>query len=262
MRKLAVGLVLAAVLAGCASPKVMADASSLPLRAETLRTPDERFANLQGWSFKPHYADIADYRMHYVDEGPRNAAPVLMLHGEPTWSYLYRKMIPPVAGAGHRVIAPDLIGFGRSDKPVAMDAHSYKFHVDAISELIRELDLKNITLVCQDWGSLIGLRVAAENPDRFARILLANGALPAGASMGPGFEGWNRMAAGFRASGDMPVGQMVGRQHGPDVVAGYDAPFPDKSYKAGPLIMPALVPVTPEDPAVNANQRAWEVFKT
>ena len=262
MRKLAVGAVLAAVLAGCASPKVAADAAALPLRAETLRTPDERFANLQGWSFKPHYADIADYRMHYVDEGPGNAAPVLMLHGEPTWSYLYRKMIPPVAGAGHRVIAPDLIGFGRSDKPAAMDAHSYKFHVDAISELIRELDLRNITLVCQDWGSLIGLRVAAENPDRFTRIVLANGALPEGASMGPGFEGWNRMAAGFRAPGDMPVGQMVGRQHGPDVVAGYDAPFPDKSYKAGPLIMPALVPVTPEDPAVTANQRAWEVFKT
>ncbi|MEY4785794.1 MAG: haloalkane dehalogenase 1, partial [Pseudomonadota bacterium] len=137
MRKLAVGVVLAAVLAGCASPKVAADAAALPLRAETLRTPDERFANLQGWSFKPHYAEIADYRMHYVDEGPGNAAPVLMLHGEPTWSYLYRKMIPPVAGAGHRVIAPDLIGFGRSDKPAAMDAHSYKFHVDAISELIR-----------------------------------------------------------------------------------------------------------------------------
>ena len=156
---------------------------------DTLRTPDDRFADLPGYGFAPHYVDdlpgYAGMRVHYLDEGPRDAAvTALCLHGQPTWSYLYRKMIPVFAGAGLRVIAPDLIGFGRSDKPVAMDAHSYKFHVDAISELIRELDLRDITLVCQDWGSLIGLRVVAENPDRFARIVLANGALPAGESMG------------------------------------------------------------------------------
>jgi haloalkane dehalogenase len=246
-------------VAACASPPPAAD---LPLRADALRTPDARFENLPEYPFEPNYVAIDGYRVHYVDEGPRDADPVLMLHGEPSWSYLYRKMIPPVAAAGHRVIAPDLIGFGRSDKPKDIATHSYAFHVEAMTRFIEAKDLRDITLVVQDWGSLIGLRVAAENPERFARIVLANGALPTGSDLGPGFAAWKRMAEGFRTQGDMPIGQLVGGQHGAAVAAAYDAPFPDPSYKAGPLAMPFLVPVTPDDPAVPANLRAWSVFET
>ena len=226
------------------------------------RTPDSQFENLPGYDFSPNYEMIDGYRVHYVDEGPKTAEPVLMLHGEPSWSYLYRKMIPPVVDAGHRVIAPDLIGFGRSDKPADIGTHTYLFHVEAMTKLIEALDLTNITLVVQDWGSLIGLRVAAENPERFARIVLGNGGLPTGeASVGPGFQAWLEQATKMQQVGDMPVGRIVGGAHGPEVIAAYEAPFPTPAYKAGPLAMPLLVPITPEDPAAAANRAAWEVYR-
>ena len=226
------------------------------------RTPDSQFDNLPGYTFNPNYTDIGDYRVHYLDEGPADADPVLMLHGEPSWSYLYRKMIPSVAAAGHRVIAPDLIGFGRSDKPAEISTHSYAFHVESITQLIVALDLQNITLVVQDWGSLIGLRVAAENPERFARVVLANGGLPTGdAPVGPGFSAWREQAAKMQQVGDMPIGRIVGGAHGEAVIAAYDAPFPTPAYKAGALALPLLVPVSTDDPASAANTAAWEVYK-
>jgi haloalkane dehalogenase len=162
---------------------------------KVLRTPDERFASLPGWSYAPRYLELDGLRMHYVDEGPREAAPVLMLHGEPSWSYLYRKMIPVFAQAGLRAVAPDLIGFGRSDKPSRMDDYSYQKHVDWIAAFLEKLDLRGITLVCQDWGSLIGLRVAAEQEQRFARIVLSNGFLPtARHKLPPAFKLWRGFA--------------------------------------------------------------------
>lgn len=227
------------------------------------RTPDSQFINLPGYDFAPHYEVIEGYRVHFVDEGAANANPVLMLHGEPSWSYLYRKMIPPIVNAGHRVIAPDLIGFGRSDKPAEISTHTYLFHVESMTKLIEALDLHNITLVVQDWGSLIGLRVAAENPDRFARIVLANGGLPTGeATVGPGFQAWLEQATAMQQKGDMPIGRIVGGSHGKEIIAAYDAPFPEPAYKAGPLAMPLLVPISADNPASAANKAAWEVFKT
>lgn len=237
-------------------------ASADEIKPGIYRTPDSRFENLPGYDFAPHYTEIGDYRVHYVDEGPADADPVLMLHGEPSWSFLYRKMIPPVVNAGHRVIAPDLTGFGKSDKPAVISTHTYLFHVEAMTQLIVDLDLRDITLVVQDWGSLIGLRVAAENPERFARIVLGNGALPTGeGSVGPGFENWLAQATRMQQVGDMPIGRIVGGSHGEAVIAAYDAPFPDPKYKAGPLALPLLVPVTPDDPAAAANKAAWEVYR-
>jgi len=205
--------------------------------------------------------------MHYLDEGNPDGETVLMLHGEPTWCFLYRKMIGPVVAEGHRVVAPDLIGFGRSDKPASIDTHSYALHVEAVTELLQQLDLQNITLVGQDWGSLIGLRVAAENPDRFARILIANGGLPNGDSpLSDGFQAWRNSVIRMQQKGDMDIGRIVGntlggRELSADVKAAYDAPFPDGSYKAGPLAMPLLVPVSPDNPAAQANKAAWRVLR-
>lgn len=234
-----------------------------------LRTPDECFQNLPGFDFEPNYLDVNGYRMHYLDEG--TGEPVLMLHGEPTWSYLYRKMIPPVVDAGYRVIVPDLIGFGRSDKPTEITSHSYAFHVDNITRFLAELDLSDLTLVCQDWGSLIGLRVAAENPDRFARIVLANGGLPTGDhGRTDAFMKWRAAVEKMQAGGYMPVGKIISRdpanpdaepKFGAEVMAAYEAPFPNGKYMAGPLAMPLLVPISPDNPASEANRAAWEVFK-
>jgi len=172
-----------------------------------LRTPAERFQNLSGYEFKPHYVDIDEMRMHYVDEGPADAPPVLLMHGEPSWSYLYRHMIPPIASAGLRAIAPDLIGFGKSDKPAAQSDYSYQTHVAWMLQFLEKLNLKNITLVCQDWGSLIGLRLAAENEERFDRIVLANGGLPTGDQVMPRvFRIWRAFA---RFSPWFPIGRIV-----------------------------------------------------
>lgn len=228
-----------------------------------LRTPEDRFENLAGFPFKPHYAQVGGLRMHYVDEGPPDAAPVLLLHGEPTWSYLYRKMIPVIASSGHRVVAPDLIGFGRSDKPADRTDYSYQFHVDTVAAFIEALDLRGITLFGQDWGGLIGLRIAAERPDRFARIVAANTFLPTGDRRpSDAFFAWreySQTVETFHTGGIVRGGCVADLPD--EVVAAYDAPFPDESYKAGPRAFPMLVPVTPDDPAAPANRRAWEALK-
>jgi haloalkane dehalogenase len=200
--------------------------------------------------------------MHYVDEGPRDGDIVLLLHGEPSWSYLYRFMIPPLAGAGLRVIAPDLIGFGRSDKPARKSDYSYAIHVAWMKRFIETLDLSEITLFCHDWGSLIGLRVAAEDERRFARIALGNGGLPTGdQEMPKAFKKWRAFA---RYSPWFPVGKIVQRatitELSDDIVAAYDAPFPSSAYKAGARAFPTLVPTRPDDPASDANRAAWKVF--
>lgn len=230
---------------------------------DVLRTPDERFANLPGYPFAPHYVEVDGVRIHYVDEGPRDAAPVVLLHGEPSWSYLYRTMIPPLVAAGHRVIAPDLVGFGRSDKPARREDYTYLRHVTWIAGLIEQLDLRGITLFCQDWGGLIGLRLAAEHEPRFARIVAANTFLPTGdVPLGGAFRRWQR------ASQEMPVFDVARIiQSGTvtelpdDVLAAYAAPFPDESYLAGARQFPLLVPTTPDDPAVPANRAAWDVLR-
>jgi len=228
-----------------------------------LRTPDERFANLPGYAFAPHYVEDAGdgLRMHYIDEG--QGEPVLMLHGEPSWCYLYRKMVPIIVGAGYRAIAPDLIGFGRSDKPADRADYTYQRHVDWVTSFVTQLDLRSVTLVGQDWGGLIGLRVAAENPDRFARIVAANTFLPTGdTNPGEAFLRWQTFS---QTAPEFHIGRII--QGGTqtelpdDVVAAYDAPFPDDTYKAGARQFPALVPTKPDDPAAPANRKAWEVLE-
>ncbi len=230
---------------------------------EVLRTPDERFAHPPAYSFGPHYLDLDGVRMHYVDDGPRDAAPVLMLHGEPSWSYLYRKMIPIITQAGQRAVAPDFIGFGRSDKPAHIEDYSYQAHVDWTRALIEQLDLHGITLVCQDWGGLIGLRLAAEHPERFARIVAANTFLPTGDT--PPGEAFLRWQAYATTVPELPVGNIVRggcrTELPPEVIAAYEAPFPEERYKAGARAFPALVPTRPDDPASEANRRAWEVLR-
>ena len=227
-----------------------------------LRTPDERFANLPGWTFAPRYVDLDGLRMHYVDEGPRDGQPVLLLHGEPSWSYLYRKMIPALVDAGLRAIAPDLIGFGRSDKPAERSDYTYQRHVDWMKGLLAKLALDGITLVCQDWGGLIGLRVAAEEEVRFRRIVAANTSLPTGEQKLPeAFFMWREAS---QMMPELPCGRIVasGCVHKPsdEIVAAYDAPFPDERYKAGARQFPMLVPSSPSDPACAPNKRAWEVL--
>lgn len=232
-----------------------------------IRTPEDRFTGLPGFPFEPRYVEI-DYRgtklrMHYVDEGDRSSDPVLMLHGEPSWSYLYRKMIPIIRDAGHRCVAPDLIGFGRSDKLARREDYSYQFHVDVVTAFIEALDLKNITLVCQDWGGLLGLRIAAEHPDRFARIVAANTFLPTGDQKpSEGFLRWQQYSQtveNFHVGGIIKGGCAT--ELPPEVIAAYNAPFPDDSYKAGARQFPVLVPTRPDDPASEPNRRAWEVLK-
>jgi haloalkane dehalogenase len=230
---------------------------------DVLRTPDERFANLPGYPFPPHYVEVDGLRIHYVDEGPRDAAPVLMLHGEPSWSYLYRKMIPIVAAAGQRAVVPDLVGFGRSDKPVRREDYTYQRHVDWVRGLIEQLDLRSITLVCQDWGGLIGLRLAAEHGERFSRIVAANTFLPTGdIAPGDAFLAWQKYS---QETPDFHVGGIVRgacvTDLSPEVIAAYDAPFPDDRYKAGARQFPMLVPTSPNDPAAAANRTAWEVLR-
>lgn len=230
---------------------------------KALRTPDSRFENLPDYPFEPHYVEIDGLRMHYVNEGPRDGKVVLLLHGEPSWSYLYRHMVPPLAAAGLRVIAPDLIGFGKSDKPAQVRDYSYARHVDWMTAFITTLDLDGITLFCQDWGSLIGLRVAAGNEARFARIALGNGGLPTGdESLPRAFFVWRAFA---RYSPWFPIGKIIDKgtveDLAADVIAAYDAPYPSARYKAGARAFPKLVPVSPDNPAAPANKTAWEVFR-
>lgn len=229
---------------------------------EVLRTPERRFRGLAGFPFEPHYVEVEGLRIHHVDEGPPEADPVVMLHGEPTWSYLYRHMIPELAGAGHRAVAPDLVGFGRSDKPASVEDYSYARLVRWTAGWLRGADLERVTLVCQDWGALVGLRLLAEEPGRFHRVVVANGALPTGRGGVPlAFRAWRLFA---RWSPVLPVGLVVQvgtrRRVGRRARAGYRAPFPSERYKAGPRALPRLVPTSPDDPGAEANRRAWDVL--
>lgn len=222
-----------------------------------LRTPDERFAGLADFPFEPHYTEVDGLRIHHVEAG--SGPTVLLLHGEPTWSYLYRKMIPPLVAAGCRAVAPDLVGFGRSDKPAAVADYSYASHVAWMWQWLEANDLKDITLFGQDWGSLIGLRLAAEHPERFARIMIANGFLPHGEGKAPlAFKAWRAFS---RYSPVFPIGRIVNAgSHTnlpPEVRAAYDAPFPTDAFKAGARAFPDLVPMKPDDPALPANREAW-----
>ena len=231
---------------------------------EKLRTPESRFEGLPDYDFAPHYHTFEDgLRLHYVDEGPREGRVVLMMHGEPSWSYLYRHMIPRVAKAGFRVLAPDLIGFGKSDKPVSMDDHSYARHVGWIGAWLDALGVSDVTLFCQDWGGLIGLRVVAERPDRFAAVVAGNTGLPTG--HGAPSEAFLKWQAFSKAVPVFPTGQILQgatvRELSDAEVAAYDAPFPDESYKAGARILPSLVPITPDVPGASENAEAWKVFE-
>jgi haloalkane dehalogenase len=266
------------------------------------RTPDERFDNIPDYPFEPNYQQIADgeggeLRMHYVDEGPADGEPVLLMHGQPSWSYLYRKMIPIFVAAGYRVIAPDLIGFGKSDKPTERSNYTYANHVAWVKALLEAIDLRDITLFCQDWGGLIGLRVAAENPDRFARIVTANTGLPdskgiaeedlearskpmdayyqtvpvhanvmdmfvgmSSDTSGMGFMHWQKFCAD--SEGFLPEEVLAGMLDlSEEEKAAYAAPFPEEAYKAGARQFPTLVPIRPDNPATLANRAAWAVFE-
>ena len=268
---------------------------------ESVRTPDARFENLPGWSYEPHYVDVPDgeggrLRMHHVDEGPKDAAPILCLHGQPTWSYLYRKMIPLFVAAGRRVLAPDFVGFGRSDKPVETTDYTYARHVAWLRAWLETLELREITLVCQDWGGLVGLRVVSELPERFARVVTSNTGLPDATgipesvsaavrklyaelpvpedmlSVAQGFAGggqdgpppflyWQKHcleAAGFRPGAVLAA---LTRSLSADEVRAYDAPFPDERHLAGARRFPTLVPLLPDDPAIPDNRRAWEALR-
>src|SRR5215469_11498493 len=238
------------------------------MAVKILRTPDHRFANLPDFPFKPNYREIKDadgtaIRIHYLDEGPKTADPVLLMHGEPSWSYLYRKIVPLLVAKGHRVVAPDLVGFGRSDKPAAKSDYTYERHVRWMSDWLTAIDLRRITLFCQDWGGLIGLRLVAAFPDRFARVVVANTGLPVGATFSPAFQQWLDFS---QTTPELPVGNIVnmgslGRLTAAEQAA-YDAPFPDESYKEGARVFPTLVPITPQHASVAENQQAWRMLES
>jgi haloalkane dehalogenase len=234
---------------------------------KVLRTPDDRFLGLPDFPFGAHYETVTDaatgqpLRIACIDEGPREAAPILLMHGEPSWSYLYRKFVPLLAGR-HRVVAPDLVGFGRSDKPSETTDYSYERHVAWMSDWLTAMDLKDITLFCQDWGGLIGLRLVAAFPERFARVVVGNTGLPTGTGMTEGFRTWLEMSQSIPV---FPAGMIVNmgtqRELSPEEIAAYDAPYPDESYKAAARIFPTFVPVTAEHASVAENKAAWAVLE-
>ncbi len=234
---------------------------------EFVRTPDDRFEKLPGYPFSPHYQTIddgegGDLRMHYLDEGPSDGQVILLLHGEPSWSYLYRKMIPGLTESGHRVLAPDLIGFGRSDKPTLRSDYSYQSHLNWLTRWLHALGLNNIVLFCQDWGGLLGLRLVANEPDRFVGVVAANTFLPTGdVEPGQAFMDWQNFS---QSVPDFPTGAIIKgatvSELSAEVIAAYDAPYPDESYKQGARQFPMLVPITPDNPASEDNRAAWEVL--
>ncbi|MGB0973123.1 MAG: haloalkane dehalogenase [Mycobacterium sp.] len=234
---------------------------------DVLRTPEELFVHLPDFPFQPHYVEVdsgdgTSLRMHYLDEGPADGEVVLLLHGEPSWSYLYRRMIPVLVGAGFRTVAIDLVGFGRSDKPTSREDYTYQAHVDWTWAAIEAIGLSDITLVCQDWGGLIGLRHVGEHPESFARVVAANTMLPTGDHHpGKAFLAWQKFS---QETPEFPVGAIVDggcvSTLTPEVKAAYDAPFPDDAYKAGARQFPLLVPISPDDPAAPANRAAWEAL--
>lgn len=228
-----------------------------------LRTSDERFADVPDFAYEPNYVEVDGLRMAYVDEGPSDGPVLLLLHGEPTWSFLYRRMIPPLVKAGFRCVAPDLIGFGRSDKPVERSAYTYNGHVAWMKSFIAAIDLPVATLFGQDWGGLIGLRVAAEEPDRFDRIAIGNTGLPVGESLGPGFDAWLEASQTmkFMDSGRMLQRATQARELTQAEIDAYNAPFPDEAHMAGAREFPALVPITPDHASVAENMAAWSVFE-
>lgn len=234
---------------------------------QILRTPDERFSALPDFAFTPRYTEIehapgVTLRIAAIDEGPRSAAPVLLMHGEPTWSFLYRKIAAQLAAKGHRAVAPDLVGFGRSDKPAAREDYTYERHVAWMSAWLVATDLRGITLFCQDWGGLIGLRLVAAMPERFARVIVANTGLPTGHGATPAFEAWRTFS---QTVPTFPTSQIVKggslRELTQAERDAYDAPYPDESYKAGARIFPALVPVEPGIASVAENVEAWKVLE-
>jgi haloalkane dehalogenase len=266
---------------------------------KVLRTPDARFENLPGWPFAPHYTDVPDgeggtLRIHHVDEGAHDGEVVLCMHGQPTWSYLYRHMIPLLVGKGLRVVAPDLVGYGRSDKPAAREDYGYERQVEWLCAWLVQNDFRGVTFFGQDWGGLIGLRMVAAHPDRFARVCIANTGLPVPQGVTPerveavrrfraeaptptllevmqalqkpgdafelSFAHWQKWCWDTE---DLPVsmavaGSVDGRTLSPAEIAAYDAPFPDPSFKMGCRAMPSQVPTLPDSPSVEANRRAWQ----
>ena len=228
---------------------------------KTYRTPDAAFAGLPGYAFAPHYVEFEGMRMHYLDEG--SGDPILLLHGEPTWSYLYRRMIPPLS-ARFRVVAPDYLGFGRSDKPLEIEDYTYDLHVASIRALVEGLDLRRITVVVQDWGGPIGLRVAAESQDRFARLVVLNTGLFASRGWPtPGFMQWRNFAE--RAGRDLPVGRIIQsattRELDDETLRAYEAPWPGPESKAGVAAFPLLVPLSQEDPNAAAMLRVMDALR-
>ena len=230
-----------------------------------LRTPDDRFQNLPDYDFTPHYVEIGEnLRLHYVDEGPRDGRTILLMHGEPSWSYLYRFMIRALSAAGFRVLAPDLIGFGRSDKPSDISDYSYTKHVNWMQIWLDQMDVSDAVLFCQDWGGSIGLRLVANNPNRFAAVMAGNTGLPIGkGTPSEAFLKWQKFSQTIPV---FPTGQILQgatvRELSPAEIVAYDAPYPDESYKAGARIFPALVPTDPSMDGVADNVKAWEVLKT
>ncbi len=236
-----------------------------------IRTPDDRFDKLPDFPYEPHYTNVDDgeggqLRVAYIDESPESnpeqATPVVLMHGEPSWSFLYRKMIPGLLSAGHRVIAPDLIGFGRSDKPTQRTDYTYQNHVDWMTRWLNSMDLNGVVLFCQDWGGLIGLRLVAEQPDRFSGVVAGNTFLPTGdVSPGEAFMKWQNFSQTVPV---FPIGGIIQgatvSELSDDVVAAYDAPYPDESYKKGARQFPMLVPISPDDPATASNRQAWQTL--
>jgi len=270
-------LLQAIIISICCTTVVIAD----EIAPGIYRTPETRFANLRDFPFEPNYMQIGEYRIHYLDEGPADAAPVLLIHGEPTWSYLFRKMIPILTAAGHRVIAPDLVGFGKSDKPADEDDYSYQMQVDVMLALVQQLNLREATFFGQDWGGLVGLRIVAADPERFARVVVSNTGLPAASGL-PGWIGYTMFKLAVWQEGamtfdelrseltfprwvaysyyvdELPISELMAFMGGnKDATAAYEAPFPDIRYKAGAQIMPYLVPSQ-----LRENEKAWSVFES